>query len=68
MLTSEPIDSLLSVYVEYSDEMNHLLMIEGDVTKRNKSIGQFKDDSVFLLNDVESNFHDKPIENMHGET
>ena len=30
--------------------------------KKQKSIGQLKDDSVFLLNDVESTLHDKPIE------
>ena len=41
--------------------MNHLLMIKVDVTKNKESIGQFKDDSVFLLNDVESNLRDKPI-------
>ena len=37
-------------------------MIEGDVTKNKKYIGQLKDDSVFLLNDVESTLHDKHIE------
>ena len=42
--------------------MNHLLMIKVYVTKNKESIGQFKDDSVFLLNDVESNLRDKPIE------
>ena len=36
-------------------------MIEWDVTKQN-SIGKWKDDSVFLLNDVESTFHYKLIE------
>ena len=41
--------------------MNHFLMIKVDVTKNKESIGQFKDDSVFLLNDVESNLRDKPI-------
>ena len=35
-------------------------MTEADVTK--KSIGHFKDDSMFLLDGVESNFHDKTIE------
>ena len=41
--------------------MNHLLMIKVDVIKNKESVGQFKDDSVFLLNDVESNLRDKPI-------
>ena len=33
-------------------------MIKADVTKK---IGILKDDSVFLLNNVESDFHNKPI-------
>ena len=37
-------------------------MIEGYVSKNKKYIGQLKDDYVFLLNDVESTLHDKPIE------
>ena len=36
-------------------------MIEEDVTKNKNLIGKLKDYSVFLLNDVESNFCDKPI-------
>ena len=36
-------------------------MIEVDVTK-NKKTRRLKYDSVFLLNDVESNLYDKPIE------
>ena len=39
-------------------------MIEGDVTKNKKSIGNLKGDSVFLINNVESTLHDKPIKNM----
>ena len=35
-------------------------MIEADVTK-NKKIVKLKDYYVFLLNDAESTFHDKPI-------
>ena len=37
-------------------------MIEGDVTKNKESIGQLKDDSVFLLNELEIALNDKPIE------
>ena len=51
-LTREPTASFLSGYVEYPDEMNHSLMIEVDVIKNKESIGQFKYDSVFLLNEV----------------
>ena len=61
MLTEEPTDSLLSVNVEYSDEITHSLMIEGDTTKNKEFIGKFKDDSNFLLNEVESTFNDKPM-------
>ena len=39
-------------------------MIKRDVTKNKESIEQLKDDSVFLLNDVESTLNDKPIENI----
>ena len=36
-------------------------MIEGDTTKNKEFIGKFKDDSNFLLNEVESTFNDKPM-------
>ena len=62
MFTRKPTSSLLSDNVEYSDEINSSLMIERDVTKNKKSIGQFKDDPMFLLNDVECTLHKKPIE------
>ena len=61
-LTREDTNSLLSGYVEYSDEINTQFIIEADVTKNKQSIGKMKDNSVFLLKYVESNFHDKPIE------
>ena len=54
MLTREPTASILSGNDEYLYEINTSLMIESDVTK--KTIGKLKGDSVFLLNDVESNF------------
>ena len=56
----EPTASLLSRNVEYSDEINTSLMIKVDVKK--KSIGQLRDDSMFLLNDMEIALHDKHIE------
>ena len=37
-------------------------MIGVDVTKNKKIISQLRDYSVLLLNDVEINFYDKPIE------
>ena len=43
--------------------MNHSLIIERYVTKK-EYIGKLKDDSMFLLSDVESNLHDKTIENI----
>ena len=58
-LKIEPTASLLSGNIEYSDRMNHSLMIEVDVTKIKESIRQSKDDSMSLLNDVEINLHDK---------
>ena len=39
-------------------------MIKADVTKNNKNIVKLKNSSVFLLNDVENNLHDKPIEKI----
>ena len=41
-LTRESTASLLSGNIEYSDEINNSLTIEGDVTKNNKSIGNCK--------------------------
>ena len=64
-LTREPTDSLLSGNVQYSDEINNLLMIEVDLTKTKTPLD--KDGSVFLLNDVESTLHDKPIK-IYGQT
>ena len=61
-LTRESTASLLSGNIEYSDEINNSLTIEGDVTKNNKSIAQLKYDSVFLLNYLESTFYDKLME------
>ena len=58
-LTRELTASILSVNVDYLDEIKNKLMIEGDVTKSKKSIGQLKYDSVFLLNDVEITLHNK---------
>ena len=55
--------SLLSCYVEYLDEINTSLMIEVYVTK-NKKIVKLKDYYVFLLNNVESTLHNKPIEKI----
>ena len=52
LFTIEPTSSLPSGNVEYSDEINNQLMIEADVTKK-KSIRKLKDDSVFILNQVE---------------
>ena len=60
-LTREPTASPLSGNIKYSDEINTSLIIEEDVTKNKNLIGKLKDYSVFLLNDVESNFCDKPI-------
>ena len=58
-----PTAALLSGYIDYSDEINRSLMIERDVTKNKKlNIGQLKDESVFLLNYVESTLHDRQIE------
>ena len=34
LLTRDPTASLLSFYVEYSDETNHLLMIEEDAIRK----------------------------------
>ena len=64
LFTWEPNNLPLSVIVYYSYEINNSLMIKGDETKNNKSIGQFKDDFLFLLNYAESTFHDKPIKNI----
>ena len=62
-LQREPTAALLSGYIDYSDEINRSLMIERDVTKNKKlNIGQLKDESVFLLNYVESTLHDRQIE------
>ena len=57
-------DSLLSGNVEYLDENETLLMIEADVTKN--TTRKLKDDFVFLLNDVKSILHGKPIK-IYGE-
>ena len=62
LLIREPTASLLSVNVEYSDEINNSLMIEVDITKNKKYIGKLKYDYVLLLNYVEITLHDKPIE------
>ena len=62
LLTREPTDSLLLGDVEYSDEMNHSLLIEGDVRKNKEPIGKLNYDSLFLLNEVKSTFRYKPIE------
>ena len=40
-------------------------MIKADVTKNNKNIVKLKNSSVFLLNDVESNLCNKPINNIY---
>ena len=40
-------------------------MIEADVTKNNKNIVKLKNSSVFLLNDVESNLCNKPINKIY---
>ena len=61
-MTREPTDSLLSGNVEYSDDIKYSLISAGDVTKNKESNGKFKDDYMFLLNEVKSNFHDKPRE------
>ena len=39
-------------------------MIESDLTKNNKTIGQLKDDSVYLLNYVKHVMQDRPNENF----
>ena len=39
-------------------------MIESDLTKNNKTIGQLKDDSVYLLNYVKHVMQDRPNENL----
>ena len=62
LLTREPTASLLSNNVEYSDKIDTSLMIEADETKNKNTIGQLKDDYVFLFNDVGSTFHGKPTE------
>ena len=51
-LARNPTASLISGNVEHSDKINTWLMIEADVTKDEKTIGQLKYYSVFLLNDV----------------
>ena len=42
--------------------MVYSLIVEVYVTKNKEFIIQLKDDSMFLLSDVEINLHDKPIE------
>ena len=37
-------------------------MIEAEVTKDNKTIGQLKDDYVYLLNDPKHILQDRPLE------
>ena len=41
-------------------------MIEEDVTKEKESILQLRYGSVLILDDVESNLHDKTIEYIYG--
>ena len=48
--------------------MNNSLIVEGDVRVKKGSIGQLKDGSIFLLNEVEVNLYDKPIKRVYGET
>ena len=61
-LTTGPTTSLLSGNIQYLDEIGNLLIIEVDVTKDKTIISKLKDDYVILLNNVESNFHDKQTE------
>ena len=61
-LTRDPTASLISCNVEYLDEIDASLMIEADATKDKESIRKLKDDSMFILNDLESTFYDKPTE------
>ena len=58
--TREPYDSLLSVNVEYLNEIETLLIIEADLKKK-KNIVKLKDDSMFLWNYAGSIFHDGPV-------
>ena len=39
-------------------------MSEAYVTKKSNTVEELKDDSVFLLNDVESALYDKPAEKI----
>ena len=52
-MTREPTPSLPSGNVEYLDDIKKSLIIEVDVTHNKQYIGQLKDGSLFLLNDVE---------------
>ena len=60
-LTRDPTASLLSDNVGYLDKVFTSLIIEVDVTIQNKTIRKLKDDYVFLFNDMETTFHDKPM-------
>ena len=55
--------SLQADNVEDIDDINYLLMIESVITKKWK-IGQFKDDNIYLLNNIKDNFWDQPLETV----
>ena len=60
-LTRDPTASLLSDNVGYLDKVFTSLIIEVDVTIQNKTIRKLKDDYLFLFNDMETTFYDKPM-------
>ena len=45
-------------------DIENSLIIEVEVTKYNKKIGQLKDDSVYLLNDAKHIFQERPLEKL----
>ena len=64
MLTRDQNNPLQSDNVEDIGEINNSLIIESEVTKFNKTIGQLKGDSVYLLSDAKNILQDRPQENF----
>ena len=64
MFKRDHITSLQSDNVENIGEKNNLLMIEAELKNNNKTIGQLKDDSVYLLNYAKHIMQDWPNESV----
>ena len=64
MLTRDQNNPLQSDNVEDIGEINNSLIIESEVTKFNKTIGQLKGNSVYLLSDAKNILQDRPQENF----